>query len=143
MSKLETRQHETRDINTRAVACFGLALVVGAIAIHVMLAGMFHRLDERRPTGAAANRIAIDAPKMQPPEPRLQTDPARDFTKFREREDALLHSYGWVDRAAGVVRIPIERAMDLIAQRGLPAPSETAGKTPVEMRQEKATEPPQ
>jgi len=42
------------------------------------------------------------------------------LNKIRGREDGLLNSYGWVDEKAGTVRIPIERAMDLLVQRGLP-----------------------
>jgi hypothetical protein len=42
------------------------------------------------------------------------------LNKIRVREDGLLDSYGWVDENAGTVRIPIERAMDLLVQRGLP-----------------------
>ena len=51
-----------------------------------------------------------------PPEPRLQTSPALDLKTLRDAEDAHLHSYAWVDRKAGAVRIPIERAMELVAK---------------------------
>jgi hypothetical protein len=61
--------------------------------------------------------------------------------QFTEAQNAKLNSYGWIDKSAGVIRIPIDRAMDLLAQRGLPARDdvhETGGKTPLQMRQEKA-----
>jgi hypothetical protein len=45
--------------------------------------------------------------------PMLQTDPAADLAGFRAREDSVLRGYGWVDRAAGKVRVPVERAMEL------------------------------
>jgi hypothetical protein len=55
------------------------------------------------------------------PTPRLQTDDGnQDLADLHEREDLLLDNYSWVDRSQGKVRIPIERAMELIAQRGLP-----------------------
>ncbi len=55
------------------------------------------------------------------PTPRLQTDDGnQDVADLHEREDLLLDNYSWVDRSEGKVRIPIERAMELIAQRGLP-----------------------
>jgi hypothetical protein len=60
------------------------------------------------------------SPTTVAPAPRLQPDPARELAEMRAQEDALLHSYGWVDRSAGVVRIPIERAMQLTLDRGLP-----------------------
>jgi hypothetical protein len=62
----------------------------------------------------------------EPPEPRLQTNPREDLQKFREQEDTVLTSYGWVDRNAGIVRIPIEEAMKLTVQRGLPTRPEGA-----------------
>ena len=54
------------------------------------------------------------------PTPRLQTDDgAQDITEMHAREDLLLNNYTWVDESKGTVRIPIDRAMELIAQRGL------------------------
>jgi hypothetical protein len=60
------------------------------------------------------------------PTPRLETDDGnQDLTDLHGREDLLLDHYSWIDRSKGTVRIPIERAMELIAQRGLPvAPAE-------------------
>ena len=55
-----------------------------------------------------------------PPTPRLQITPARDLKDTREQEHELLSSYGWVEKDKGIVRIPIDRAMDLLAERGLP-----------------------
>jgi len=59
-----------------------------------------------------------------PPEPRLQTTPREDLRELRAREEEILGSYGWVDKTTGVVRIPIDEAMKLTLQRGLPARSE-------------------
>ncbi len=63
---------------------------------------------------------------QQFPAPRLQTDDGlQDVADLHKREDLLLNHYTWVDRSQGKLRIPIERAMELIAQRGLPvAPAE-------------------
>ncbi len=55
-----------------------------------------------------------------PPEPRLQTNPREDLRDLRAQEDAILNSYGWVDRAAGSVHIPIDRAMEIVLERGIP-----------------------
>jgi hypothetical protein len=55
------------------------------------------------------------------PSPRLQTDDGnQDLADLHDREDLLLNNYSWADQSQGKVRIPIERAMELIAQRGLP-----------------------
>jgi hypothetical protein len=58
---------------------------------------------------------------QQFPTPRLQTDDGnQEIADLHAKEDLLLENYSWVDRSQGKVRIPIERAMELIAQRGLP-----------------------
>lgn len=54
-----------------------------------------------------------------PPGPRLQTDFTSDVERLRQTEEALLTGYAWVDRGAGRVRIPVERAMELVAAGGL------------------------
>ena len=128
--------HEVRDVNAGGIGCFAIVLVVGAVGVFLFVAWMFHHFDAHFP-GGAANRITTE--RISAPEPKLQGDPASDLTRFRAHEDKTLTSYGWVDRAAGIVRIPIERAMELIAERGLPA-TQATGKTPLEMRQDKAKE---
>ena len=59
------------------------------------------------------------------PTPRLQTDDGnQEIAEMHAREDLLLDYYSWVDRSSGKVRIPIARAMQLIAQHGLPVAAE-------------------
>jgi len=60
--------------------------------------------------------FAPAAEHAPPPEPRLQTAPADDLRNLRAAEQTRLTTYGWVDRKAGVVRIPIERAKELVAE---------------------------
>ena len=55
-----------------------------------------------------------------PPSPRLQSHPFADFIQLRAEEKARLGSYGWVDEAAGLAHIPIDRAKDLLVEHGLP-----------------------
>jgi len=65
------------------------------------------------------NKVAVLAHGF--PSPRVQTDDGNEDTaELHAREDLLLNNYSWADRSKGKVRIPIERAMELIAQRGLP-----------------------
>jgi hypothetical protein len=55
------------------------------------------------------------------PTPRLQLDDGnQDIADLHARENILLDNYTWIDQSKGTVRIPIERAMQIIAQRGLP-----------------------
>ncbi|MBB6146461.1 hypothetical protein HNQ77_004433 [Silvibacterium bohemicum] len=87
------------------------------------------------PTGKLRNMESNPAQEQQElhqltqsfPTPRLQVDDGnQDVAGLHEREDLLLDHYSWIDRGQGKVRIPIERAMELIAQRGLPvAPAVT------------------
>jgi hypothetical protein len=79
----------------------------------------------------AARQARIDVlpspladPQQLPPEPRLQVSPGADVEHMREAEEAVLQNYRWVDREAGIVGIPIDRAMDILAEKGLPTRSE-------------------
>ena len=131
--------HETRDISVRVVTWTAIGLVVSAMVMYVTVGGLFHLFKNLHPSASAPSRITT--PGTLPPQPRLQTNPTGDLQQLREVEDAKLHSYGWIDKGAGVVRIPIDRAMDLLAQRGLPTRGNSkdfGGKTPLQMRQEKA-----
>jgi hypothetical protein len=68
---------------------------------------------------ALQNKVAALAQEF--PTPRVQTDDGnQDVADLHAREDLLLEHYTWIDRSQGQVRIPIERAMELIAQSGLP-----------------------
>ena len=117
---------EERDVNIRAFLCFGAGLVVTAIVIHALVWLLFVYFNAREAAQPPAEYpLAIEQEKRLPPEPRLQTNPREDLRELRAGEDELLTTYGWVDRNAGVVRIPIDEAMKLVIQRGLPARSET------------------
>jgi hypothetical protein len=74
------------------------------------------------------------------PEPRLETDERSEINDFRLHEEQTLNSTGWVDQNAGTVHIPIERAMELTVQRGLPTnpKSGTAPSSPVNLAKQAA-----
>jgi len=80
---------------------------------------------------AAEQRAQVAPPSAPsgPPGPRLQTEAPRDLAAYQTAEDELLRSYGWMDAAHGRVHIPIDRAMQLLAERGLPQ----AGRAPEEI----------
>jgi len=62
-----------------------------------------------------------------PPEPRLQPSPTADMEAMRAEEEGILGRYGWVDRPAGIGRIPVDRAIDILAETGLrPTPPAAA-----------------
>jgi hypothetical protein len=58
--------------------------------------------------------------RRTPSGPRLEPNPLAPRLAARAREDALLGGYGWVDANAGVARIPIDRAMEILVEKGLP-----------------------
>jgi hypothetical protein len=125
--------HEESDVNVRAIFWFCAGLLILGIVVHLLMWGHFEYFSARSARQDPPRRaVAITGPQ-RPPEPRLQAvtppetafsfapDPVSDLNQFRVREEELLRSYGWVDQPGGIVRIPIERALELIAQRGLPA----------------------
>jgi hypothetical protein len=116
--------HEHRDVVYRpvVVALAGLVVLLVAAVLLMRLLLVYLAAYEAR-TSPPANPLAKSFGREQPPAPRLQADPLRDLLALRAEEDAVLGSYGWVDRDTGVVHIPIGRAIELLAQRGLPARS--------------------
>jgi hypothetical protein len=113
------RGHERRDVNLRVILITLGIMGITAIVIHVSLWFMM-RAYAANPA-EALEKAAADARGPQiPPEPRLQISPPSDLADVRREETAALSAYGWADRPAGFARIPIERAMDLLVQRGLP-----------------------
>jgi len=67
---------------------------------------------------------------MLPPSPRLQTAPHQELQDYCAVQQKEVSSYGWVNQESGVVRIPVDRAMELILARGLPARSTTEASGP-------------
>ncbi len=137
----KTRGHETRDISVRIVTWFAVGLVASALVIYAAIIGLYKLFEHQNPSPDAPSRIALD-PHMLAPAPQLQTAPAADLEKYTAAENAQLNSYGWIDKSAGVVHIPIERAMALIVQRGLPTrgsgTQNSSGKTPEDLQKQKA-----
>ena len=132
---------ELQDIGMGGVVAFFITLLVIVILANVVIRGIFMGLDYyskshqevvspmmKVPTGDM--RQANPAEAQQFPEPRLETNEPTEIREFRLKEEQTLHSYGWVDKDAGTVRIPIDRAMQLVAQRGLPVRPQAAATAP-------------
>jgi len=115
-------RHETSDVNFRAITRFGIALVLMCLTAFALLFGLFHYFQARETAEQppAPPGGAVQAPRV-PPEPRLQSTPVIDLRVVRASEDQILNGYAWVDPDHGIVRIPIDQAIDLLARRGLPA----------------------
>ena len=117
--------HEESDANIGAVLGFGAALIVTAAIIHLLIFVLFGYFNSREGVQVTAEYpLAASQGPREPPEPRLQTNPRQDMADLRAKEDEWLGSYGWVDKNAGFVRIPIDAAMKLTLERGLPSRTE-------------------
>lgn len=123
--------YERQDLTAHAVFAFLISLIVGGVVIYFIIWGLYHYMDARQRARRSeqsplVKQVDTDTRLVSPdeitkfPQPRLERNERTEINDFRLKEEQTLNSYGWVDEKAGVVRIPIERAMQLVAQRGLP-----------------------
>lgn len=120
-------RYEKEDVNEKSSFWFGVVILVVMVVTAFATKPLYDLLAERETaTQAPAAYVAdSDMEALEPPGPRLQVRPEVDLEAFRARENAILASYAWVDKEQGIVRIPVEEAMRLVAERGVPAfPSE-------------------
>lgn len=120
-----TRGHETSDVDPRSVAISGLALSLGLLLIGILFSAWVYSIfksNSPAPNSPANTVVVTDSTRL-PPMPRLQADPEVTLAPFVRSQDSILSSYGWVARDSGIARIPIERAMRLVVERGLPVQS--------------------
>jgi len=136
----ESFEHE--DLSPLGVFYFLGGLAIVGITIYFILVGMYRFLDsyDRRHQSVVnpmAVKTGVNPNVMTPreiqqqidktfPKPVLEYSERTQFIQELENEDKALESYDWVDQKAGIARIPIEQAMDLVAQRGLPVIPESA-----------------
>ena len=136
---------ERQDMTAQGVFAFLISLAVGGVLVYFVIWGLYHFMQARQrshqpPQGALVKQVETDTrivsldEIVKFPQPRLEGNERVEIKDFRLKEEQTLNSYGWIDENAGVVRIPIERAMQLVAQRGLPtipkagtAPASTVG----------------
>ena len=116
--------HQPYDERIKPVVMFAAWLALGTL---VVLGAMkfAHGALLRDAQEGSKPLHPLAAEREIPPEPRLQESPTIDLERFREKENERLSTYGWLDRQAGVVRVPIERAMELVAKEGLPVRKES------------------
>ena len=129
-------EYEHRDLGAGGILYFLLALAVGTSICMAGVRGVYSFLDHRErasqpqmsplmadvPAGVPKDTLHIPPgyPQTAFPSPRLEEDERGQLNGIRLNWDNTLYSYGWADQPAGTVRIPIDRAMDLLVQRGLP-----------------------
>jgi hypothetical protein len=135
---IEKRDHERKDVDVLSLITIAFLLFLSCVIIFFVVWGMMHyfRLHEPAKTAGQTNLPVTTAEEF--PQPRLQVKGAVDLAKLRAAEDANLDSYGWIDRNSGTVRIPIDRAMQLLLERGLPDVG--AAQTPLSLMQARPAE---
>ncbi|HEV3510496.1 MAG TPA: hypothetical protein VGS05_02260 [Candidatus Sulfotelmatobacter sp.] len=141
--------YERRDIGPAGVLYFLAALVIAGVCVHFIVTGLYRYLNHRYETEQPAVSPLIKAPladtrhlppqyngdydrylKDNFPAPHLEVDEQTELDDVRLREEKTLSTYDWVDKNAGTVHIPIERAMDLLVQRGLPVRNQAPASEP-------------
>jgi hypothetical protein len=121
MPESDDLKYETRDFNPRAVVWFTAGLAILAVLVLIGMFALIRVLSVGAPPGQGVvppgetSLSALD----RSPQPDLQITPIQDLQHMRKLEDSQLENYGWVDRQAGIAAIPIERAMEIVAERGL------------------------
>jgi hypothetical protein len=120
--------YERTDAHTQPIGKFLVWLVVIAVAIHFGLAGAYQWLiSQGISQEAQERRYPMAGERRLPPAPRLQQVPQNERMLFQRDERLHLESYGWENKNAGTVHIPIAEAMRLTVERGLPARAPEAG----------------
>jgi hypothetical protein len=113
-------RHELSDLSPRNISLFGAGLTVLIIVVLLVSYALMVWLRD-----GAARRAEPPSPLVVVPEPtpgpRLEIQPGRALQVMREQEEAHLKAYGWIDQEKGIVHIPIERAMEILIKKGLPA----------------------
>jgi hypothetical protein len=119
---------EHSDVDVRAIFMFGagLAGLTAVVSVVVWLFFVYLTRQQDRAAAPPSFPLAAEQADRMPPEPRLQTNPRQDLRDLRAAEAEVLNSYRWVDRNAGTVRIPIEEAIRLTVERGLPSRASAA-----------------
>jgi hypothetical protein len=102
----------------RKVVLAGAILLLGTLLSLAAMGWLFVHFAKREAADQPPPSSLAGAPSPESvPEPRLQTAPALDLAKLRAHEELELGRFEWADRKAGTVRIPIERAMDLLVAK--------------------------
>jgi hypothetical protein len=132
---------ERQDLQPSGILYFLLGVAMLLLISILGIRGVYAFLDRREkalqpPVNPLVTNVPTDTRHIAPgypqsvfPDPKLEENERGQLNGILLQQEDALYSYGWIDEKAGTVRIPIERAMDLIAQRGLPVRPQGAGET--------------
>ncbi len=122
-------KYEHTDIDPAVGYKFALWLAVAMLISAALVYGAFWFFEGQHKTAnAAAQKYPLAAGQAKlPPAPSLQTQPFQDVFMLRRNAESRLGSYGWVDKEGGVARIPIDRAMEVVLQKGFSTRPDASG----------------
>jgi hypothetical protein len=116
--------HELSDLSPKNIAIFGVSLAVMILIVLWVCYELFqHYSTVSMKTEVPPSPLSYT--REPTPEPHLLVVPGQELKAMRAAEDSLLHSYAWVDKEKGIVRIPIQRAIDILAQGGIRSRSQS------------------
>ncbi len=115
--------HEEHDAGVRPIVLTGIGLALAVVIVGFIVYGTFRYLTVQSASGVQSNPMAVLDSQI-PPAPRIEEHPAIEVQQLRAQEEQTLSTYGWVDKNKGVVRIPLQRAMELQMERGFPTRKE-------------------
>ena len=115
------RGHETTDADFKKVLLTGIGLL-GIMVLGLLLSWAVYTYIKGYTAVPGSQAETLTRPDLnrRPLGPNLQSDPHAELVALRKVEDSVLLSYGWVNKDSGIVRIPIDRAMELLVKKGLP-----------------------
>jgi len=111
--------HELSDLKARNIALFAAVLVL-TIVLVLLVSRWLYEFAAVRQAEKQRPPLPLALTREPTPGPLLQVDAPKELQEMRAAEDAMLNSYGWIDQKAGIVRIPVDRAIELLAKKGLP-----------------------
>jgi hypothetical protein len=124
--------YEHTDADVGVIVKFLIWLAVSAVIIYVGLGLMYGVLIRQSIETEQPYPLAAAQEEPLPPAPRLQQFPRNELYQFRTEEENLLQRYGWMNKEAGIVHIPIDEAMRLTVEHGLLTPRPAGAGQPVD-----------
>jgi hypothetical protein len=118
--------YEKTDADVSGVVKSGVYLAIILIVVFVAMRFTFNQMSEMIPEGEAAS--PLESARQMPPAPRLQVEPQSELSDYCNGQMKSLEGYSWRDSKAGIVQIPVDRAIDLMVEHPLPA--RAAGEVP-------------
>jgi hypothetical protein len=122
-----THSHERSDAHVRPVAIFLVFMFASVLFAYGVITVLFDYFTQRE-LSKYGNPVRFSEPGGKSGAPQLQVVPGLDLREIRADETEQLDSYGWVDRRQGLVHVPIEQAIDMLLERGVPARAADATK---------------